>query len=753
VTDTRALLTAGLAGRYDVDDEIGQGGMAVVYRAVDRRHHRPVAIKVLRPGLVRGEGAARFLREIRALAGLVHPHVVPLYDSGELRDDPPLLYFVMPYLTGEPLRARLARGGPLPLDRALRVAREVAAALDYAHRQGVVHRDIKPENIFLHEGAALVTDFGIARLVSDAASDTATGPGIVIGTPAYMSPEQASGEELVDGRADQYSLACVLHEMLTGEPPFSGGGRALMSRHVTAPPPSVRARRPDLSPAIEQVLLRALAKDPAERYATAAAFAAALTTPLAGLTPDLVERPTETMCCLAVLPFENASADPENEYLSDGITEELITAFARVPDLRVASRSSSFALKGARRDARAIGKLLGVNTILEGSVRKQGDRLRITAQLSVTTDDRLLWSERYDRDAADLFAVQEEIARTIVRTVRVGPLAATAVTPTPSRYTANATAYAFYLKGRYAWNKRTAAGVAEAIRLFESAIAADPGYALAFSGLADTYALGVDYGAGPVADGMQRAREMAGRALELDETLAEAHTSLAWVTFIHKWDWATAGRHFRRAIELNPRYATARQWHAWYLAAMGQVWDAVAEGRRGVELDPASPSIRRSAGWLYYYARDAAGGIEDLRRAVVMNPESGETQLLLGHTLAWAGQYEEADIALREALSFDPEDSSALTTMVRLRVFEGRLGEARDLRDRLLALERHRYVSPSDLAKVHLALGDYDTAFAMLERAWTERRGLLVYLRIEPIFDPIRSDPRFDDLLQRMRLD
>ena len=750
----RAALSAGLAGRYTVDDEIGRGGMAVVYRATDHRHHRPVALKVLRPGLLSGDAAARFLREIRVLAGLVHPHIVPLYDSGELPGDPPLLFFVMPYLTGESLRDRLVRGGPLPLDRALGIARGVASALDYAHRHGVVHRDIKPENIFLHEGVALVTDFGIARLLSEAGGDTRTGPGIVVGTPAYMSPEQAAGEEVLDGSVDQYALACVLHEMLTGEPPFTGPARALLTRQITAEPPSVRERRPDLPPAIDNVILRALAKERGDRYPSAAAFAAALSTPLAGLMPDLVLEPGgDAGSCLVVLPFENASGDPDSEYLSDGLTEELIAAFGQIPGVRVASRSSSFALKGVRRDARAIGKLLGVEMILEGSIRRQGDRLRITAQLSDATRDVNLWTGRYDREKADLLGLQEEMAQTIVRTVRGGPLASSETRPLPRRASANSAAYALYLKGRYAWNKRTAAGIAEAIDLFEAAIRADPDYALAWSGLADAYALGVDYRAATVGEGMRRAAELATRALELDETLAEAHTSLAWVTFIYHWDWTTAGTHFRRAIELDPRYATARQWHSWYLAAMGLPWEAVAEGRQAVRLDPASPSIRRSAGWLYYYARDPAAGVDDLRHAVVMNPESQESHMLLGHALAWAGQYEEAEVALREAMALDPEETGALATMVRLRTFEGRLADARDLRDRIIALGRHRYVSPSDLAKAHLALGDHDAAFEALERAFGERRGLLVYLRVEPIFDPIRSDPRFLELVRRMGLD
>jgi serine/threonine-protein kinase len=276
---------------------------------------------------------------------------------------------------------------------------------------------------------------------------------------------------------------------------------------------------------------------------------------------------------------------------------------------------------------------------------------------------------------------------------------------------------------------------------------------LAWSGLADTYALGIDYRAITVSEGMARARAHAARALALDDTLAEAHNSLAWVCFIHDWDWTAAAHHYRRAIELNPRYATARQWHSWFLAAMGRVREALAEGRLAVELDPASPSIRRSLGWIYHFARDPAGGLDHLRHAVIMNPESSETHLLLGQSLTWAGRYDEADLALREAISLDPEDTYALAAMGRLRAMQGRLADARDVRDRIVALGRHRYVSPSDLARIHLALGEHDAAFAMLERASAERRGFLVYLKVEPMFDPIRDDPRFAELVRRMRLD
>jgi Tfp pilus assembly protein PilF len=321
------------------------------------------------------------------------------------------------------------------------------------------------------------------------------------------------------------------------------------------------------------------------------------------------------------------------------------------------------------------------------------------------------------------------------------------------RTTANLTAYNLYLKGRYAWNKRTEEGIREAIQLFEQAIAEDPRYALAYTGLADAYALHVDYRMAPVAEGMRQARIQAEKAIALDEELAEAHTSLAWVTFIHEWDWPRAAREFRRAIELNPRYATARQWHAWYLAAMGRLAEAIAEGNRAMELDAASVSIRRTAGWLYGVAREPDQGVAILEQALIMNPEAAETHLILGIVQEQAGRYAEADVALREALALSPDDTHVLVTQARCAMHAGRPGEAFALAQRVRGLERHRYVSPSDLAKLAIALGEFDTAFPALQRAKEERRGWLAYLRVDPLFDPLRGDPRFAELLRAMRLD
>ncbi|HUI99040.1 MAG TPA: serine/threonine-protein kinase, partial [Usitatibacter sp.] len=493
--DAFARLSAVLADRYALEREIGRGAMATVYLAQDRKHARPVALKVLKPELTASLDAQRFLREIGIAARLAHPHIVPLIDSGEAAG---FLYFVTPFVPGGSLRDRLTKEGRLPLKDALRIASEVGAGLDFANRNGFVHRDVKPENILIADGLAVLSDFGIARACSGptawgggpaagegetaadgtagaaAVSPAVTESGLALGTPDYMSPEQAAGETDLETTSDVYSLACVVYEMLTGEPPFkTASARTTMARHVTETPRPVRALRPDAPTGVERAIDRALAKNPAERFQTVAEFVAALAAERGEARPAAGAGRS-----VAVLPFVNASPDAENEYLSDGITDELIDALAKVEGLRVASRTSVFALKGKPQDVRAIGALLGASEVLEGTVRKAGDRLRITAQLSSTADGRLLWSQRYDRTLDDVFAIQDEIARTIVTTLRATSFAGLSE-PAPRRGTASVTAYGYYLRGRFEYNRRTQEGVAEGIRFLEKAVAEDPGYALA----------------------------------------------------------------------------------------------------------------------------------------------------------------------------------------------------------------------------------------------------------------------------------
>ena len=740
-------IAAALADRYTIERELGRGGMATVYLAEEKKHGRKVAIKVLRAEITAALGTERFLREIGIAAQLSHPHIVPLIDSGEAGG---LLYYVQPHVPGGSLRERLLQHRPLAIKDALRIAQEVGAGLDFAHRKGFVHRDVKPENILFADGHAVLADFGVARACCDADESTGRAPvtevGIAVGTPEYMSPEQASGEADLGTASDVYSLACVVYEMLAGEPPFSGAGpRAIMAKHVTERPRPIRGLRPDVPPTLQQALTRALEKNPEERFTTAAEFVTAL------VTGEGTGRAPVTTRSIAVLPFVNASPETENEYLSDGITDELIDALAKISGLRVSSRTSVFALKGKPLDVRAVGALLGVSVVLEGTVRKAGDRLRITAQLTSTDDGRLLWSQRFDRKLVDVFAIQDEIAATIVMTLRA-TMFADLSEYVPRRYTENIQAYGLYLKGRFAWNKRTSDGVAEAVGYFEQAIREDPSYAPAYAGLADSYSLDVDYRSIPVAESYSRAKDYARKALELDESLPSAHASLAWTLFIHDWQWEDAEREFRRAIELNPRYASAHQWFAFLLAARGQFDAALVEGHTAIELDPASVSARRALGWVYYYARRYDQAREHLARAVEMNPVAVESYRMLGSTLALQGQPAEAERVLREALTLPDSGTYTTATLGWLLARLGKRGEAETLLQQIEAQHRKGYVSPVAFAILQIGLGNVREALDWAERAYDERRGWVVYAKVNAIFDPLRDEPRFKALVSKMGL-
>src|SRR5258706_7177156 len=473
-------LQAALPERYNIERELGHGGMANVYLAKDLKHPRSVALKVLKPELASSLGTDRFLREIEIAAGLTHPHILPLYDSGEAGG---LLYYVMPEV-GESLRDRLIRVRQVPLEDALRITGEVAGALDYAHSRDVVHRDIKPENILFQAGHAVVSDFGIARAITVAAAGRMTGTGIAVGTPGYMSPEQAERIDELDGRSDLYSLGCVLYEMLAGDPPFTGwSAQAILARQLVDPVPRLRTVRDTVPEWLEQAVLRVLAKAPADRFATAAEFLAGLTKPL---TITLAEAAPAPEHSIPVLPLVNLSADPENGYFCDGMTEEILNALSAVPSLRVAARTSSSAFMDVTDDVRTIGVRLGVRAVLEGSVRRADVKLRVTAQLINVADGFHLWSHTYEREMKDVFAVQDEIARAIVHALK-GKLEGQSSVALVEPHTDNVEAYALYLKARYFWKKKSASALKNCLEYFEQAVALDPGYSLSHAGLADSY--------------------------------------------------------------------------------------------------------------------------------------------------------------------------------------------------------------------------------------------------------------------------
>jgi len=611
---------------------------------------------------------------------------------------------------------------------------------------------VKPENILFADDHALLADFGIAHVCMPAEGETLTLAGLALGTPEYMSPEQASGETDIGIAGDIYGLACVFYEMLAGEPPFKGAtARATMAKQVTERARPLRSLRPDAPAGFERVLEKALAKDPSQRFASVVEFCNALDR--ARSEPN---RPFAlTTRTIAVLPFVNASPDPDNEYLSDGITDELINALAKVDGLRVASRTSVFALKGKAQDVRAIGALLEASEVLEGTLRRSGENLRITAQLTSTDDGRLMWSERYDRRLDDVFAIQDDIAGTIVAKLRSSSAYADVAAAPSDHHTESVEAYGLYLRGRYAWNKRTSDGVVEGIKYFEDAIAADPSYALAYTGLADSYALHIDYRNVPTHEGFEKAKFYARKAIELDDTLAEAYASLAWSLFIYDWDWDGAGKEFRRAIELDPRYATAHQWYAFMLASQGKFDEALLEAHTAQENDPASISVRRSLGYTYLYARKYQQARYHLDRAIAMNPTAEETYRIQGLILTLDKQYSAAERVLREALALAPECGSyTKATLAYSLACTGDRSYAKQVAAELEAkTNTEEYVSPVEVAIVHIALGDKERALDWVERAVDDRRGWAAYLRVNPILDPLRGEPRFEAIVRRMKFD
>src|SRR2546422_5576867 len=553
--------------------------MATVFLAADLKHHRSVAIKVLHPELATSLGVERFLREIGIAAGLTHPHILALYDSGHAGD---LLYYVMPYIEGETLRGRLERERQLSIVDAVRIASEIADALAYAHSRGVVHRDIKPENIMFSAGSAVVADFGIARALTAATLDPLTASGVIVGTPAYMSPEQATSGRQLDGRSDVYSLGCVVYEMLTGSVPFTGPtAQAVMARHSVDVAPPIRTVRPTVPDALERAVLTALAKVQADRFATAAQFAGALAA-RAEPTAEGAEGQS-----IAVLPFTNLSGDSEFEYFSDGIAEEIINALTQLPGLLVAARTSSFAFRGPATDLAEVGSKLKVATVLEGSVRKAGNRLRISAQLVKVADGYHLWSERYDREMTDVFAIQDEIAQAIAAALQLKLISK------PVRHTPNFPAYEALLKARHHARTYVPEAHARAKEYCEQAIALDPEDAAPHALLGFNYLLATSLTGRPMPDVAPLIRREGRRALELDPFETDPHFLLGSVAAVHDYNWPEAAREFQLAMA-SPSVPAEAHWAyaSLYLSTFGRFEESTAEMRRAVEQDPLSVQWR-----------------------------------------------------------------------------------------------------------------------------------------------------------------
>ncbi len=741
-------LTAGLGSRYVVERQLGEGGMAIVFLANDLRHDRRVALKVLRPEVSAEIGKERFLREIKLAAGLTHPHVLPLYDSGESEG---LLFYVMPNMEGHSLRERVERERQLSLEDALRITREVASALDYAHRHHVIHRDIKPENILLHEASAMVADFGIGKALSGSAV-TITRTGLSVGTPAYMSPEQASGDANVDGRTDLYSLGCVLYEMLTGELPFTGAtAQAVIAKRFMSPVPKVRATR-DVPDAVDDLLSRAMARSPVDRFASAAQLVEALdrVSRDGAITPARGEpqRTAPAQKSLAVLPFVNLSADPENEYFSDGMTEEIINAVAKVPGLQVASRSSCFAFKGKEVDIRQVGEKLGVNSVLEGSVRKIGNRIRIGAQLVNVENGYQLWAETFDRQLEDVFAIQEEISRAIVDALklRLGADSAQLVVPTK-----NLEAYNLYLKARFFYHRFTEPGLRKSLDFYNRVLLLDPGYARAYAGVADVWCRLADDWVAPD-DAYPRAKAAATRALRIDPDGAEALTSLGKVLGWYEWDFAAAERELRRAVKVAPNYAEAHWALGSLLPTVGLLGEGIEELRQTLTLDPLDPGYTRWLSRFLLYAGDYAGAIAQGEKIIELGEDFflvyldiGSAHLALEDTAKALEWYRKGQALEASVRSYD-------AYLVRALALLDRREEGEEIMNRLEEEARTQYLRSEVLAIGHAALGDFDRAFASLDRAYNARSAGLIYLHLDPGYAPLRADPRLEALVKRIGL-
>ena len=816
MADLLTRLRAALGDRYRLDRELGRGGMATVYLAHDLRHDRQVALKVLHPELAATLGPERFQREIRLAARLQHPHILTVHDSGETAGQ---LWFTMPLVEGESLRDRLRREAQLPIEDAIRITTDAARALQYAHDHGVVHRDIKPENLLLtKDGSTLVADFGIARALDAGGTERLTETGLSVGTPAYMSPEQASGDRTLDARSDQYSLACVLYEMLAGEPPFSGAtAQAVIAKRFAGDVPALHHVRPSVPASVERAALRALAPVPADRFPDAAAFAQAIasaTQPQNAVpaATTVIERPpvrtrrriggligsvlvlatfaavwqvwrhptraavllrvgdrggatqrpagasdgeAHRLTAIAVLPFENLGPASE-EYFAAGMTDEITSRLGAVSGLGLVPSRAVQRYARTNMTMREIGRKLGIDYLLVGSVRWAGpesgsNSVRITLELLRAKDERQLWATTYDRDMTDIFTVQSDIAEQVIEKLGValpeGERNRLSAQPTSSHE-----AYTLYLKGRYFESKRTEANIKTALDYFQRAINLDPGYSRAWVGIADGWMYRGWYGRLAPGETWTKAKSAAMRALAFDSTLAEAHATMAQSLFALDHDWPAAEREFRRAIELDPSYPTAHHWYGGFLSGMGRHDEALQQAVTARTLDPLSPIIQTWIGLRYYFAGKYDDAIAEYRKALELDPDFAPAHWHLGWAYEQTGRFKEGVSEAQRALAIDEGSLLYLASLGHAYARAGMKSEARATLARLAQASTSRYVSSYDVAVIYIALGDTTVGLDWLERAYDEQSPWIGYLRVDPRLDPVRSDPRFEGLLRKARL-
>jgi eukaryotic-like serine/threonine-protein kinase len=733
--------------RYQIERELGRGGMAVVYLARDSKHDRPVAIKLVRPEIILGQAAERFLLEIRILARLQHPNILALLDSGATDEPSPRPYYVMPYIEGETLRQRLAREGPLPMGEALRLAREIGEALHYAHENGLIHRDVKPENVLLSQGHALVADFGIARAAGVAAGDRLTKTGLGLGTPAYMSPEQAGGERGVDARADQYSLACLVYELLAGQPPFTGPDAiAVLSRQLLDPVPPLTTLRPTVPGSVRRSIERALAKVPADRFASVMEFLAALEA------PDTVPAAPATKQAIVVLPFTNLSPDPDNAYFADGLTEEVIADLSRVRSLTVISRTSSAKLKETGWDLRRIGRELNVGYALEGSVRRAGSALRITAQLIDLATETDLWGEKYSGTVDDVFDLQERLSRRIVEALRI-TLSPPEDREIAQRPIADIRAFEYYQRARQEYYRHSAEGMLAARALAEHGLAVvGPNEAL-YGMLGSIYAWAPTFLGEEEETTLREAEECARRAFELNPESAQGLSIMGQVAY-RRGHAGEAVRLLTRACAADPNNPDAMHQLAGAYLLGGRVGPMQEVLNRLVELDPLTASNHCLLGLSHSFAGDPVSALPSHRRAVELDPRSTICRVCAAVALTAAGRDNEAADQF-DWLERQPADDHLAAVGIRFR--RGLAGDRAGVLSPLS--EAERATAESDeywaylMAAAHASVGEGDRALDWLEhtvdvRGWVD---YVYFTRHDRFLASVRPSPRFQALMARAR--
>jgi serine/threonine-protein kinase len=747
VADAGTALTAALTGRYRVERELGAGGMATVYLAHDIRHDRDVAIKVLNAEVAESLGRQRFVREIRMAAKLNHPHILPLHDSGECDG---FLYFVMPVMQGQTLRDRLALERTLPMDDAVRIATEVADALDYAHRHDVVHRDIKPENILLHEGHAVVADFGIGKAIVAAASESSTFTqiGVTVGTPAYMSPEQATGDE-IDGRSDLFALGCVLYEMLAGEVAFAGAtAQATIARRFVYSPPPVSEKRDDVTPEVAELVDRLLAKVPADRYATGAQVVSTLRTATTSGPRAVMPRPTDASAekSIAVLPFTNMSADADNEFFSDGLTEELITDLSGVKALRVISRNSSMQFKTSTRTPREIGRALGVRYLLAGSVRKAGNALRITAHLVDAEQDTPLWADKYSGTMDDVFDVQERVSRAIVEALQI-KLTSSEDVRLAARPIQNARAFELYLEAR-AEMRRYGASLDRARMLLDRAVEIEgespPLRAMRAFMEFSTVRGGTAGDLRPLDLAEAEARSL----IQLVPDAPYGHALLGFVGY-ERGQLREAARHLTRAMELDPADPDVLFFLAITLQAAGQIDPARELAARFYAADPLSPFAAMLVSVAEWFAGRAGHRIEAIERALEMDPQNPIIRWALGYTYALAGRTADAAKHAAWMLEHAPGLPYTIQLASLLDGVQGRRAEALAALGGLGSgvLDAHMTFH---LSESYAMAGDTARALELLE--WAVDHGFYTpefFAKWCVFLVPLRGMPEFDRIIAK----